>query len=579
MASARARDEAKKEPVDVESGETPKVAPKRGSRSPVPPDACTVIILDSMNGVHYNTLKGVKEYLKLEATDKKDTTLSQEDLVSLMPRKVPGQDNFSDCGIFLLHYIEKWLENPIRIKEALYERDFGSEEAARKLWKISEVGNKRDRMWHLYVKLKEEHSKCLRKEPYNEFPEIGDIDSKGKQKSESAPKFVHDLDDEVMAIDLAGDLATGLTESMFDEVTAGVSSPTKRKSGDYESEKPPSKRPKSTASSRSPSPPSYPVALETTEASRPTDFTLKRASSPYKRSREDNEGRDPPKKNKPDPLNYEMSPATRKTNSEVRTSPEIPYGDERDDVEMTDEQTPQQDSEDETAVEANSHHSPPHSPPHRKLVAANGLVGLDSPILEFPSNDSVRLVAAPGIQQLFGEAENQITLHEDQTKLSLPETPRNRRIGKAVLELDELIAVSPRKETKLIPNGLNTPTHAATSSIHDLSIEEESSAPVASVQDDIVDQTQDEDTPMRDAPTHDGIEDSEDEDESIRIDKLPYGGQRNKATTELVNDRIDDSPSSSEEQRAKAPPSRRKGDAVHDPIILDSQSSPQKGLV
>ncbi|KAK6514060.1 hypothetical protein TWF506_008487 [Arthrobotrys conoides] len=224
--------------VAIEPAQKPKPALKN---RPVPPEQCAVAILDSMVGYHTATLKAVKTYLISEAKEKQNVTLDLEDFTGLMPRKLPGQDNFSDCGLFMLHYIEKWLSEPTRIKEKLYERDFGSEEDARNLWSISEVANKRERMWRLYVKLNEEYEKCLKKEAFNEFPEIVDalitqsesLDEKGAgavatERPTNSPLITQDLE------------VTGLTEA-----AKRSNSPAKRKSdGRDEADRPP-KRAKS----------------------------------------------------------------------------------------------------------------------------------------------------------------------------------------------------------------------------------------------------------------------------------------------------------------------------------------------
>jgi sentrin-specific protease 7 len=37
-------------------------------------------------------------------------------------KQIPQQDNFSDCGLFLLGYVEKFLESPEKFVEKVVER-------------------------------------------------------------------------------------------------------------------------------------------------------------------------------------------------------------------------------------------------------------------------------------------------------------------------------------------------------------------------------------------------------------------------------------------------------------------------
>lgn len=69
---------------------------------------------DSLGGSHGAVHKKLKAYLVSEAVDKLHLAVEQvsiENAVAIAV-DVPTQDNFSDCGLYLLHFVETFLANP-----------------------------------------------------------------------------------------------------------------------------------------------------------------------------------------------------------------------------------------------------------------------------------------------------------------------------------------------------------------------------------------------------------------------------------------------------------------------------------
>ncbi|KAF3206717.1 hypothetical protein TWF106_000594 [Orbilia oligospora] len=478
LAAAQAREKKAvmaDELVAIEPAQKPKTALKN---RPVPAEQCTVAILDSMVGYHTATLKAVKTYLISEAKEKQKVTLDLEDFTGLMPRKLPGQDNFSDCGLFMLHYIEKWLSEPTRIKEKLYERDFGSEEDARKLWSISEVGKKRERMWKLYVKLNEEYEKCLKKEAFDEFPEIVDAPTARDKGLEEEGAGAVAMDRPTSPPRITQDLGvTGVTEAV-----ERSNSPAKRKSdGRDEADRPP-KRAKSDS----------PVVV--VEQPRVT-------AAPGLRPR--------------------------------IASPEIPSG---DDVPCVLEVPETQDLDLQRRAKALENSDIP-------LIAANGLV---SP--PFPGNPVRGTHNMP--EQI-----------EQMGNFSPPSAKRR-----------------PATTTTPQPDSIDTPSYVAAASFGDLSIDSSmdyraESGGVSPTKGDTI---------MGDARPRKPIEEIEEtEDESLG--ELTYNGGRKKSKSvhELENDRIMDTSSSQDHREDSTPPKHKeqstpRGGTEHDPICIDSQSSPKR---
>ncbi|XP_074541521.1 sentrin-specific protease 6 isoform X2 [Halichoeres trimaculatus] len=74
-----------------------------------------ILIMDSLRGPARSTVvKTLKEYLEVEWEVRKGTVRSfGKDIMKGSSPRVPQQDNFSDCGVYILQYVESFFENPI----------------------------------------------------------------------------------------------------------------------------------------------------------------------------------------------------------------------------------------------------------------------------------------------------------------------------------------------------------------------------------------------------------------------------------------------------------------------------------
>uniref|UniRef100_A0A8C7YLX0 SUMO specific peptidase 6a n=1 Tax=Oryzias sinensis TaxID=183150 RepID=A0A8C7YLX0_9TELE len=73
-----------------------------------------ILIMDSLRGPTRSTVvKTLREYLEVEWEVRKGTqrSFSKEVMKGSSPC-VPQQDNFSDCGVYVLQYVESFFENP-----------------------------------------------------------------------------------------------------------------------------------------------------------------------------------------------------------------------------------------------------------------------------------------------------------------------------------------------------------------------------------------------------------------------------------------------------------------------------------
>uniref|UniRef100_A0A8C0K7U8 Sentrin-specific protease 7 n=1 Tax=Canis lupus dingo TaxID=286419 RepID=A0A8C0K7U8_CANLU len=95
--------------IMITSTETNTSVPKKMCKRPC------ILILDSLKAASIqNTVQNLREYLEVEWEVKRKThrEFSKTNMVDLCP-KVPKQDNSSDCGVYLLQYVESFFKDPI----------------------------------------------------------------------------------------------------------------------------------------------------------------------------------------------------------------------------------------------------------------------------------------------------------------------------------------------------------------------------------------------------------------------------------------------------------------------------------
>ncbi|XP_061602452.1 sentrin-specific protease 6 isoform X2 [Cololabis saira] len=93
--------------------------PPSSSSSPLKTTVCRqpcILIMDSLRGpTRSGVVKTLREYLEVEWQVRKGSQRSfRKDVVKGSSPRVPQQDNFSDCGVYVLQYVESFFENPVR---------------------------------------------------------------------------------------------------------------------------------------------------------------------------------------------------------------------------------------------------------------------------------------------------------------------------------------------------------------------------------------------------------------------------------------------------------------------------------
>ncbi|KAA8915294.1 hypothetical protein TRICI_002651 [Trichomonascus ciferrii] len=133
------KEEASETPVEIQvkiRSETPKKS--------APEDGPIIFVLDSLRGAGTSTsVRALKDFFVAEAWDKKRIKLSRDVFRGMNP-VVPQQPNFCDCGIYVLHYVERFLKNPEKFAHNMMNKSPESKKTLSELWKENDLQKKRD---------------------------------------------------------------------------------------------------------------------------------------------------------------------------------------------------------------------------------------------------------------------------------------------------------------------------------------------------------------------------------------------------------------------------------------------------
>lgn len=96
-----------------------------GTPQKLDPDQPRIITLDSLGDSHSPTCSALRQYLAKEAEDKRNTALTNVPS-GLTAKSVPQQNNYCDCGVYVLAYAAEFLKNPdATARKLLMKEDVG----------------------------------------------------------------------------------------------------------------------------------------------------------------------------------------------------------------------------------------------------------------------------------------------------------------------------------------------------------------------------------------------------------------------------------------------------------------------
>lgn len=82
-----------------------------------------VIVLDSLDGSHTNVATTLKTYLKNEIKQRKNVDIELPQQFGMAAKDIPFQTNFTDCGIYLLGYLDEFMQDPYEFTRRILQHE------------------------------------------------------------------------------------------------------------------------------------------------------------------------------------------------------------------------------------------------------------------------------------------------------------------------------------------------------------------------------------------------------------------------------------------------------------------------
>ncbi|KAJ6107534.1 hypothetical protein N7523_008857 [Penicillium sp. IBT 18751x] len=97
---------------------------KKGKVGPrLSPSQTTIVTFDSLDLGRSPTIKMLRDYICKEASSKRGVQIDPTAIKGMRARQIPLQPNFSDCGLYLLAYVEKFVQDPDSFISKLLKRE------------------------------------------------------------------------------------------------------------------------------------------------------------------------------------------------------------------------------------------------------------------------------------------------------------------------------------------------------------------------------------------------------------------------------------------------------------------------
>lgn len=150
---------------DQEEANSTQKAKKQKRKAKVPPqkydtEQPVIITFDSLDLARSPTIKILREYLQEEGKSKRALQIDPKMIKGMTAREIPLQPNFSDCGLYLLAYLEKFVQDPDRFISRVLLREMRTDTD----WPPLKSGLLRRRLRKFLLELQDEQEKIKRNE-------------------------------------------------------------------------------------------------------------------------------------------------------------------------------------------------------------------------------------------------------------------------------------------------------------------------------------------------------------------------------------------------------------------------------
>lgn len=91
------------------------------------PGGPIIITLDSLGLSHSPTIRILKDYLAQEGKEKRALEYPEDAIKGMTAKGIPLQNNFCDCGLYLLGYLDKLVQNPQDLIHKILQRELDAD--------------------------------------------------------------------------------------------------------------------------------------------------------------------------------------------------------------------------------------------------------------------------------------------------------------------------------------------------------------------------------------------------------------------------------------------------------------------
>lgn len=148
-------DEQSRHRAGKASGKKTKRGPslqKYDTREPI------IITLDSFGIGRSREVGVLKHYLSLEAKEKRNMELDPKSFPAMTAKGIPEQLNFSDCGVYLLGYIQKFAQNPDGFIRKILQREMNEEKDFKDFDPVEKRNEVREKLLEISAKHEKIHA-------------------------------------------------------------------------------------------------------------------------------------------------------------------------------------------------------------------------------------------------------------------------------------------------------------------------------------------------------------------------------------------------------------------------------------
>ena len=143
---------------EAATSQSTKKSKKKRTGPKLNPNQTTIITFDSLDVSRSPTIKVLREYISFEANSKRGVEIDTSEIKGMRGREIPIQPNFSDCGLYLLVYVEKFVQSPDLFIAKMLQRSMDSKDD----WPPLGSGLLRYRLRKFLDELYEEQSQTTR---------------------------------------------------------------------------------------------------------------------------------------------------------------------------------------------------------------------------------------------------------------------------------------------------------------------------------------------------------------------------------------------------------------------------------